>query len=378
MTLEERYALSCYETLSRLQDDKDIWLVRNNEDGNLYVKKIIALYNKEVYLRLQNMHLNNIPRIIMCVEDGALLIVIEEYIHGNSLQKQLDMQGAFSQEDVIKLMLHLCDILEPLHNCEPPIIHRDIKPSNIMISNDGVVKLIDFNAAKEFHAEQNEDTRLMGTRHFAAPEQYGFGQSDQRTDIYAMGITMFYLLTGTFPEENNMPGELGEIIRKCICLEKQDRYQSVERLKEDMLHIQRHLRKKNDSSEKQNIQKHSMYARTQHDIHRYLPLGFRSGMLWKMLLAVCGYVFIFWFCLTLDIKDSTGQLLTAYPLWANRIAVLVMVLFSVCLMGNYMGVRKQLPFMQKNRIVDIILTGIYLLIFYLLVFILLIIAGGVE
>ena len=103
MTLEERYALSCYETLSRLQDDKDIWLVRNNENGNLYVKKIIALYNKEVYLRLQNMHLNNIPRIIMCVEDGALLIVIEEYIHGNSLQKQLDMQGAFSQEDVIKL-----------------------------------------------------------------------------------------------------------------------------------------------------------------------------------------------------------------------------------------------------------------------------------
>ena len=69
-----------------------------------------------------------------------------------------------------------------------------------MISNDGIVKLIDFNAAKEFDQSQIEDTRLMGTRKFAAPEQYGFGQSDPRTDLYALGVTMYYLLTKDYPD----------------------------------------------------------------------------------------------------------------------------------------------------------------------------------
>lgn len=114
----------------------------------------------------------------------------------------------------------LCDILHKLHGNLPPIIHRDIKPSNIIFSSDGVVKLIDFNAARELRAEQNEDTRLMGTRRFAAPEQYGFGQSDPRTDIYALGITFYYMLTGDYPDSGKYAGKYYDIITKCYNLPK--------------------------------------------------------------------------------------------------------------------------------------------------------------
>lgn len=117
----------------------------------------------------------------------------------------MEEHGVLSEENAAFVIRSLCDILHKLHGNLPPIIHRDIKPSNIIFSSDGVVKLIDFNAARELRAEQNEDTRLMGTRRFAAPEQYGFGQSDPRTDIYALGITFYYMLTGDYPTAANMP-----------------------------------------------------------------------------------------------------------------------------------------------------------------------------
>ena len=93
-----------------------------------------------------------------------------------------------------------------------------------MISNDGIVKLIDFNAAKEFDQSQIEDTRLMGTRKFAAPEQYGFGQSDPRTDLYALGVTMYYLLTKDYPDSGLYHVPLEPVIRKCIALGRSERY----------------------------------------------------------------------------------------------------------------------------------------------------------
>ena len=93
-----------------------------------------------------------------------------------------------------------------------------------MISNDGIVKLIDFNAAKEFDQSQIEDTRLMGTRKFAAPEQYGFGQSDPRTDLYALGVTMYYLLTKDYPDSGLYHGPLEPVIRKCIAFVRSERY----------------------------------------------------------------------------------------------------------------------------------------------------------
>lgn len=372
MTLEEKYELSCYEEVSRLHESKDIWLVRHNETEIFYVKKRIELYNKAVYLRLMQGKFENIPQIIMCVEEEDKLIVIEEYIHGASLEKMLEKEGPFSEQRVLQIVLSLCDILEKLHMSSPPLIHRDIKPSNIMLSSDGIVKLIDFNAAKEFKYDHEEDTRLMGTKKFAAPEQYGFGQSDPRTDIYALGVTMHFLLTGNFPKENEHLGFAGNIIKKCVALDKNERYQTVGALKEDLqkleqINVQKHLRKR----ESKNIFTMPLYAK-----NRVFPIGFRSGMLWKMIVAVYGYAIVFWLCWNLNVWDANGMAMKGYPLWANRIAILIIFLGAIYFFGNYCGIRYQLPFMKKNRILHWILAVLYFSLFFLLVIILLVLAGG--
>ena len=207
LTLEEKYQLSLYEKVTRLSDDKQIWLVKNIETNEIYVRKELLLYNFEVYAQLKEKQFDNIPKVIECVEEENRLIVIEEYIHGKTLETVMEEHGVLSEENAAFVIRSLCDILHKLHGNLPPIIHRDIKPSNIIFSSDGVVKLIDFNAARELRAEQNEDTRLMGTRRFAAPEQYGFGQSDPRTDIYALGITFHKLIHLLIEIEHHSDGD---------------------------------------------------------------------------------------------------------------------------------------------------------------------------
>ena len=266
MTLEEKYQLSLYEKVTRLSDDKQIWLVKNIETNEIYVRKELLLYNFEVYAQLKEKQFDNIPKVIECVEEENRLIVIEEYIHGKTLETVMEEHGVLSEENAAFVIRSLCDILHKLHGNLPPIIHRDIKPSNIIFSSDGVVKLIDFNAARELRAEQNEDTRLMGTRRFAAPEQYGFGQSDPRTDIYALGIVFYELLSGSVPFQGSNPTEIAvkhlrermpyirhfnptipqsveNIILKATAKKVSERYASVEEMREDLLECrQPHMR----------------------------------------------------------------------------------------------------------------------------------------
>ena len=148
MTIEERYELSCYQELTKLNDAKNIWLVRHNETGMIYIKKEMQWYNEEVYLRLKAANVPNIPKIYLCVRDDSTLTVIEEYIHGVSLDKLLEQQGILPEARVIEIAVAICNILEQLHAGQPPIVHRDIKPGNIMISEQGVVKVMDFGIAR--------------------------------------------------------------------------------------------------------------------------------------------------------------------------------------------------------------------------------------
>ena len=380
MTIEERYKLSCYEELSQLDDGKMIWLVRHNETGLLYVKKKIQLYNKAVYQQLQKSNITNVPEIIMCVQEEEFLIVIEEYIHGISLEKILERDGSFSEVQTARIIYQLCDTIRILHTSCPPIIHRDIKPSNIMVSNDGVVKLVDFNAAKEFNYGQNEDTRLMGTRKFAAPEQYGFGQSDQRTDIYALGVTMYYLITREFPDSQIYYGKLSPVIQKCVNMDKQRRYQTVDEFMKDL----RKFLAANDQQWWQNANREQMsgkkktnlFTRNLYTYKEKLPVGFRTGVLWKMILAIYGYFGSLWISLTMSVTNSNTERLTGYPLWLNRIAMAAILMGTILFLGNYCGIRYQLPLMNGNKKLHWIFAFIYLLIFYFLVVLLIMFMGA--
>ena len=395
LTLEEKYQLSLYEKVTRLSDDKQIWLVKNIETNEIYVRKELLLYNFEVYAQLKEKQFDNIPKVIECVEEENRLIVIEEYIHGKTLETVMEEHGVLSEENAAFVIQSLCDILHKLHGNLPPIIHRDIKPSNIF-SSDGVVKLIDFNAARELRAEQNEDTRLMGTRRFAAPEQYGFGQSDPRTDIYALGITLYYMLTGDYPDSGKYAGKYYDIITKCIQLAKEDRYPTVDELRKVIQECGTiagsNKRTNNLYSELAPKRKLAAQNRFYSDAldfikrivqfalqpkstdkqlalgwRRWLPVGFRTGKIWKMLIAALGYVIIYALCFSGTFTDADNAAYTGFTLWAFRIDALLMLLGCVELIGNYGGVMDRLPLMNKSRLLYMIMTVIYTIVWCFLI-----------
>ncbi|MBS6395818.1 MAG: serine/threonine protein kinase [Clostridiales bacterium] len=189
---------------------------------------------------LKRLHHPNLPHIVDVIENEDRFLIVMEYIEGISLKDKLAGAGALLQTDVIRWGVQLCDVLDYLHGQRPPIIYRDLKPANIMLKPGGDVKLIDFGTAREYKTGNQEDTINIGTVGYAAPEQYGgMGQSDARTDIYCLGVTLYQLVTGKNPCEPPylvlpirhwnpaLSPELEQIILKCTEIDPADRYQSA-------------------------------------------------------------------------------------------------------------------------------------------------------
>lgn len=191
---------------------------------------------------LKKLHHPNLPSIVDVIDgDGSFLIVMD-YIEGSPLSDYVK-NGPLAQEDVIEWSKQLCDVLGYLHSRKPPIIYRDMKPSNVMLKPDGTVTVIDFGIAREYKEGNVADTSVLGTRGYAAPEQYGGqGQTDARTDIYTLGATMYHLVTGHSPAEYpyemypirqwnpSLSSGLEEIILKCTRPRPDDRYQNCAEL----------------------------------------------------------------------------------------------------------------------------------------------------
>lgn len=188
-----------------------------------------------------------IPKIIDIEEDSDAIYIIEEYVKGINLKEYKASSENINTELIIKWALQLCDVLKYLHNRKPyPIIYRDIKPENIMLMDNGKIKLIDFGIAREFKEESLNDTVPIGTKGYAAPEQYGIGQSDERTDIFSLGITLYFLLTGknlsnppykihSNEQINNDTKEgLFNIVLKCCEILPDLRYQKVEDVEREL------------------------------------------------------------------------------------------------------------------------------------------------
>lgn len=219
------------------------WAIKEvRKDGvqNFDVVNQGLIVETDMLKRLDHPHL---PSIIDVIDgDGSFLIVMD-YIEGQTLSKVLEDYGPQPQESVIDWGKQLCDVLGYLHSRKPPIIYRDMKPSNVMLKPDGNVVLFDFGTAREYKLSSQEDTTCLGTRGYAAPEQYGgHGQTDARTDIYCLGATMYHLLTGHNPSlppyemypirqwNPNLSVGLEYIIQKCTQANPLDRYQSCAEL----------------------------------------------------------------------------------------------------------------------------------------------------
>lgn len=184
-----------------------------------------------------------IVRIVDIIDNGNVIYIIEDYIEGETLSSILENNGAQPQELVIEWAMQICEALEYLHTRKPPIIYRDMKPANVMLKPDGNIKVIDFGIAREYKDQSLADTVSLGTKGYAAPEQFGGkGQTDARTDVYCLGVTLYHLLTGQNPCEPpyeiypirhwnpQLSAGLEAIVQKCTQLNPEDRYQSCAEL----------------------------------------------------------------------------------------------------------------------------------------------------
>lgn len=192
---------------------------------------------------LKNLNHPNLPSIIDIIDYDDSILIVMDYIEGNTLKKAVDEYGPQPQEAVIEWAKQLCDVLGYLHSQNPPIIYRDLKPGNIMLKPDGTIVLIDFGTARQYKDTNVEDTTCLGTRGYAAPEQFGGqGQTDARTDIYCLGTTIYHLVTGKNPSEppyeirnirywnESLSTGLEQIVAKCTQLDPEKRYQNDDEL----------------------------------------------------------------------------------------------------------------------------------------------------
>ncbi len=306
-------------------------LVVDQTNEHIYLRKMLSDYSTEVYSYLKGHRCRNIPYVRDFWQENASLIVIEEYISGETLADRL--QRPLSEADALHILFGLLDALEFLHHAEPPIIHRDIKPQNIMLTDDDIVKLVDYDAAKLAHPGSSKDTVLMGTAGSAAPEQYGFAASDVQTDIYAVGILMKSLFSETNRYRN--------VIKKATRIDMKKRYANVFTLRRAILRASAG---------------HS-HPEPRTAVGFYLPLpGFRSGNPALMIFSAVGYIFLLSLCLRLQIPDADSTAL----LWGYRITSLMIFLSLLDLFSDWTPVSRSLPFIHsRRRIVRILVRLLY-------------------
>ena len=381
MNLEEESRLSFYRELTVLDEKKNIVLVQDIRNSELCVKKTLDIYSRDVYEQLASIRIEGVPAVKECVADDGKLIVVEEYVQGRSLKQVLDEHGLLNAEQAYEIAVQLADVLVRLHQLEPAIVHRDIKPSNIIIEKNGHVNLIDFNAARHVNADKNEDTRMLGTVYFAAPEQFGFGQSDERTDIYGLGATINYIMTGDKPGAGIAECRFSDILKKCLMVDAKDRYQSAAELRGvlDMLNysiVQDNRKKAETAFGKDNtvsvvrtyrnirdtiVKMYRKYQKRNYDIdtswRRYLLPGFRRLNVVYCLIALVWYAVIVWLTISFAVTDSkTGIPVTGGELTMYKIAVFVLFMGMTMWFGNYLNIRRKLPGMKKINVLSTILT----------------------
>lgn len=307
------YLDEVWQNLTPLNDEETVWLAVNSVTKKVGVKKYVD--NDKVTLcgRLAGLTDRHLEKILSVAKGESLGLIITEYISGETMDEVLKSRGCFSAPEAVDILNDILSGVETLH--ENNVIHRDIKPENIIISSDGIVKIIDYGIARTKKEGKSSDTTVLGTIGYAAPEQFGFSQTDEKTDIYALGVLFNVMLTGHIPKDGvTKEKAYADIIKKCTDIKPEERYRSVSELRAA-------------------INGDSLYVKKKHSGNPlwWLP-GFRSLTWWKMLLGGVVYlVMILWTILCFeDVGGSIFQIFlssvfiifhaVAVPLLAGNIA----------------------------------------------------------
>ena len=208
---------------------KNLDLVQNNFTRQLMVRRISPASDYPVLRTLCGIKHRNLMGIYdVKIQDGVCISLCE-YINGMTLDMRVEYYQPYDVKAAKQILCQICDGLTQLHS--HGLVHRDIKPENVMITDDGTVKIIDYSISRLIKPEQQKDTVVLGTAGYASPEQFGFAQTNARTDIYACGVLLNYLLTGKLPNEELHQGALTTVIQQCIEIDENKRFASAEELK---------------------------------------------------------------------------------------------------------------------------------------------------
>ena len=370
---------SRYIELLELSNSKknSVYLVRSQLDEGIYIKKELKNYNLDVYnqiIKIENIYMAKIYEMFKCDDS---LIVIEEFINGKTLQRILDDNGSLDEDIAIGYIINLCSILDILHNQTPPVIHRDIKPSNIIIDNSGVLKLIDFDVSRVYKEESNMDTHILGTKGYASPEQFGFEQTDCRSDIYSVGVLINVLTTGKHIKEKLNEGKLKDIIEKCTSLSPDSRYSSVKELQMDLSKIL--SEKEKNENIKLNLKKDNVIekkgtktlndkkgTKIKYKKNKFFSIigeipGYRKKNIISIIIATLWYSFLI-FGLTANFEKGNIKLIL------EDIFFVSLLMLMTLLNCNFKGIIGILPITRSskiyNKIGGLILYNILLFAIY--------------
>src|SRR6266849_1455018 len=208
-------------------------------------------FNREVGM-LSGLKHPNLPRIYQSFTDTEHWYLAMDFIEGQTLEEYLKSArgGHLPLEEVLQIGVQLCSVLSYLHSQQPPIIFRDVKPANVMRATTGLLYLIDFGIARRFTPGQRRDTTVLGSPGYAPPEQYGTAQTTAQSDIYSLGATLRYLLTGKDPsvptsgsaspyvQEKEVPAELDQLLVRMLELDADKRPVSMEVVKQTLQQMQ--------------------------------------------------------------------------------------------------------------------------------------------
>ena len=289
-------------------DDKHS-LVMNEITHDVCFMKTLVHYDISVYQYIKDNPNKFIPRIYDFIERDNVLCVVEEFIQGSSFDSVI-YSGKLSDEVKLNYFVQLCYGIKYLHDAPHQIIHRDIKLSNIIIAEDGDLKIIDYDAAKVYKPGAKRDTVLIGTEGMAAPEQYGFRQSDERTDIYAIGL----LIREAFPNDQR----LLKIADKASAFNPDERYKNIGELITALKGGSIPQKKKS----------------------RLFPIpGFRTGNPYKMAVSASYWALIFVFAFIINPYRTSS--LYSYIVFA--LYEVISAFFAVDIVCDWTGLFRKAP-----------------------------------
>lgn len=218
-----------YDTIRLIKKSErgEVSLVRHRDSGTRYIFR--HFYgSSEVYQLLLTIFCPYLPQIMEVGERDGRTVLLEEYVQGDTLRDILEC-GLLTAAEARQITRQLCSALWVLHSMG--VVHRDVKPDNVIVRGKEAV-LIDFDASRIYKSAIQEDTQILGTTGFAAPEQYGLSQSDGRADIYALGVLLNIMVTGEHPSRKLAGGRIGRIVQRCTMVSPEKRYKNILHLME--------------------------------------------------------------------------------------------------------------------------------------------------